>query len=462
MSAAPRQSDLGVLMQTPTATAVSSTRRYPVPALSSSDAGLTQLTRHLASLLSGLGLFLMVFTLMPFQGAVEVDPNAGNDGNIVNQIGYLVLGVVYLSAMLLVVDRRVLARLISPAWVAVFAIAYFSCLQSYDPAASARGLTLSLIAMIMVAGVLVLPRSEQDFVHAGANAILLIVLIDYAALIVAPDLAIHSADGGEPWHAGFWRGHLLHKNVSAPVFSILCVFGIYCARSGATLRGWAIALLSFNFVLHTGSKTTIGFLPIAIALVLAGRALRSPGLMIAAHIAMSVMIFGLTLGTIYSDALLAATRAIIDDATFTGRDDIWKFASASIADHPWFGQGYSSFWLSPVIMGLEANFEASWDVRGIVTGHNSYLDAALMFGLPGGILMTLLLFVKPLFDYIRAARRPQGGAFADFCVMVVIFMTYNAMLESFFLNRADPMWLLTALAVFGLGLAGRMGLRSEQ
>ncbi|MCY1305939.1 hypothetical protein D9M70_557690 [compost metagenome] len=112
-------------------------------------------------------------------------------------------------------------------------------------------------------------------------------------------------------------------------------------------------------------------------------------------------------------------------------------------------------------MGMEANFEASWDVRGIVTGHNSYLDAVLMFGVPGGILMTALLFVKPLFDYIRAYRRPQARILADFCVMVVIFMTYNAMLESFFLNRADPMWLLTALAVFGLGLAGRMSMRAE-
>lgn len=460
MSATPTH--FGARMQMTPATAVSPSRRHKVPALSSNDEGLAQFVRHLASLLSGLGLFLMVFTLMPFQGASEVDPNAANDGNIVNQIGYLLLGAVYLFAMLLVVDRRVLARLISPTWVAIFAIAYFSCLQSYDPAASARGLTLSLIAMIMVAGVLVLPRSEQDFVHAGANAILLIVLIDYAALFVAPDLAVHSAAGGEPWHAGFWRGHLLHKNVSAPVFSILCMFGIYCLRSGATLRGWAITLLSINFVLHTGSKTTIGFLPIAIALVLTGRAIRSPGLMIVAHLAMSALIFGLTLGTIYSDTLLSATRAIIDDATFTGRDDIWKFASDSIAEHPWFGQGYSSFWLSPVIMGLEANFEANWDVRGIVAGHNSYLDAALTFGLPGGIAISLLLFVKPLFDYIRASRRPEGQAFADFCVMVVIFMTYNAMLESFFLNRADPMWLLTALAIFGLGLAGRMGLRRQQ
>jgi len=32
-------------------------------------------------------------------------------------------------------------------------------------------------------------------------------------------------------------------------------------------------------------------------------------------------------------------------------------------------------------------------------------------------------------------------------------------MESFLLNRADPMWLMTALAVFGLGIAARMGVR---
>ena len=34
-------------------------------------------------------------------------------------------------------------------------------------------------------------------------------------------------------------------------------------------------------------------------------------------------------------------------------------------------------------------------------------------------------------------------------MMVIIFMTYNGMMESFILNRADPQWMLLALAVFG-------------
>ncbi len=352
--------------------------------IDTTDQLTARLVRALAAFLSGAGLLLIALTLVPFQGSYEVDPAAANEGNIVNQLGYLGLGTIYLAAMLVIVQRQTLARIISPTWVLIFAVAFLSCLQSYDPTASARGLMLSLVAMILVAGVLVLPRSEADFVNAGANAILLLIIVDYAALFLAPDLAIHSASGSEPWHAGFWRGHLLHKNVTAPVFSVLCVFGIYCFRAGARLRGALIAILAMNFVLHTGSKTTIGFLPIAIMLVLGGRAVARPGLIIVAHFLFAILIAALTLGTIYSDHLLALTASLLEDPTYTGRDSIWRFASVSIPDHLWVGHGYASFWLSPVIRGLEADFEADWDVRGIVSGHNSYLDAVLTFGLPGG------------------------------------------------------------------------------
>lgn len=421
--------------------------------------GAAVVMRVVTTFLAGFGLFIMILTLNPFMGDVVSEADGGGTANVVNQIGYLGLGGLFVFFMLGSVPPRTLLQLISPSWLIVFAIAYFSCMQSYDPNASARGVTLSLVAMLMVAGVLVLPRSEKDFVEACANAVLLLLIINYAALVLLPERAIHQASALESWHAGYWRGHLSHKNVSAPVFSVLAMFGIYCIRSGARLRGWAITLLAVIFVLHTGSKTTIGFLPLAIGIVLCGSAIRSPAAIVISHLCLAVLVTCLTVGTIYSPGFLAMTAAVLNDPTFTGRDAIWQFASESIAAHPWFGHGYASFWQSPVIRGMEANFEADWDVRGIVSAHNAYLDALLTFGIPGGAVMILLLFVKPLVDYLRAARRRGSRNFSEFCVMVVIFMTYNGMLESFILNRADPMWMLLALAVFGLNMAARCNLR---
>ncbi|WP_149737394.1 O-antigen ligase [Rhizobium sp. RU20A] len=407
----------------------------------------------MAAVVSGFGLFIIIFTLTPFLGDIDTANAPADTANIINQVGYLSLALLFGFAILVTVERRHLGRLISPTWIVIFLLAYLSCLQSYDPQAAARGLTLSLVAMLIVVGLIAVPRSERDFVNAGATAVLALVLIDYAALVLLPAKAIHQGVGAEYWHAGFWRGHLIHKNVTAPIFSVIAMFGIYAFRAGARLRGSAIAVLAFIFVAHTGSKTTMGFLPVAILLVLAGRAIGSAAFTISCHVLFTILVGCLTIGTVFSPAFLHITAAILEDYTFTGRDAIWRFGSAAIADHPWLGHGFAGFWLSPVIMGMEANFEENWDVRGIVSGHNTYLDAIITFGLIGGPIIIALLFVKPLFDFAKATRYPANRAFADFCMMVIIFMTYNGMLESFIFNRADPQWLLTALAIFGLGMA---------
>jgi O-antigen ligase len=412
-----------------------------------------------AALLSGFGLFILILTLQPFLGVPDVPDQGESTGNIVNQIGYVGLGMIYLAAMLRLTERRVLLNLGFGSWALVFAVAAFSTQVALDQQASLRGLMLSGIAMIVVAGVLVLPRTERDFAGAAANAVLAILLIVYAAILLAPQLAIHGAEGAEGGHAGDWRGHLSHKNFAAPVFSILTMIGIYCWRVGLRWRGLLIVLLGALFVLNSGSKTTIGFLPLAIGLVLLARVTRKPGLAIAIHGLFVLLIAALTVGTIFSPALREITAAVIADPTFTGRDEIWKFATAHIAERPWAGYGYFSFWQTPVVTTLEENFEASWDVRGIGSAHNSYLDAALAFGIPGAVLVIYLLMVRPLRNYALACRRPGSRELADLFAMIIIFMTYVGMLETFFLNRSDPLWVLYALAVMGLELASRLQTR---
>ena len=228
-------------------------------------------------------------------------------------------------------------------------------------------------------------------------------------LYSCPERAIHQASALESWHAGYWRGHLSHKNVSAPVFSVLAMFGIYCLRSGARLRGWAITLLAVIFVLHTGSKTDDRF-------PAAGnrhRAVRQPPSAApgpsspCCTCVSAALVTCLTVGTIYSPGLHAMTAAVLEDPTFTGRDAIWQFASESIAAHPWFGHGYASFWQIPGHSRHGSQISKRiGTLRGIVSAHNTFLDALLTFGIPGGAVMILLLFVKPLIDYL-ARRAPQ-------------------------------------------------------
>ncbi|MDQ0320688.1 O-antigen ligase [Pararhizobium capsulatum DSM 1112] len=424
------------------------------------DTARERLINAATACLSAFGLFVILLTLTPFQGASFAETTPSADGNIVNQVGYLSLGAIYLFSMLAFVDRRVLISAISPSWFIIIAIAFWAAQRAYLPDAATRGVLLTLIATIPVAGVVLLPRRERDFVNAAANAVLLLILIDYAALVIIPDAAIHTAAGGEPWHAGSWRGHLMHKNYAAPIFSVLAMFGIYCWRSGLRWRGPAITLLAIIFVLHTQSKTTIGFLPLAIMTVFLTRATGRPLFTVAVHMLLFMAIGMLTIGTVIFPRMVPITKAIIEDSTFTGRDEIWIFGIQNLMKQPWTGFGTFSFWLTPVVARQEPNYEASWDVRGIVSGHNSYLDAFLYFGIPAGLVVILILTLKPMRDYCRAYKHPENRHLADFFMMVVVLMTYVGMLEAFILARADPLWMMFVLGVFGLSMLSRRTVRN--
>ncbi|MCL8000043.1 O-antigen ligase family protein [Brucella sp. 21LCYQ03] len=397
--------------------------------------------------LSGFGFFIIVFTLTPFQGDFFSEEKSSN---IINSLGYSILGVLYLCALLMLVDRHILLRSLPMSWLIVFIIAFWSCFYAQDSAASMRSLALTLCSMIVVAGILLLPRSEQDFVGAGSNAILGIIVINYAALILIPHIATHTQLGLEGGHIGSWRGHISHKNFAAPVFSMLAIFGIYCWRVGVRFRGLAIFVLSAIFVLQTNSKTTAGFFPLAIGIVFLSRLFGSAFLTIIVHLLFTIIIFCLTIGTVFSSTLYNLTNFLLKDPTFTGRNAIWNFGLEHVPERLLNGYGYYGFWQSPLVTGAERNFEAAWDVRGIVSGHNTYLDAILMFGVPCGLLMIILLVLKPLVDYLRAYRYPENRAIADFFLMIVVFMTYDGMLETFLLNRSDAMWLLFALGSYGM------------
>jgi len=415
--------------------------------------------RAIAAFLSGFGLLILLLTLQPFTGPMVVAEGETSSGNVVNQIGYVSLALIYGAAMFAFAERATLARLLTSSWVVVFAVAALSLPQALDSEAAFRGLLLAGFAMVLVVGILVLPWTEARFARAATNAVLIVVLLVYAALLLAPHLAIHGAEGVEGGHAGDWKGHLTHKNYAAPVFSMIAMFGIYAWRSGLKWRGAVIVLLSVVFVLNSGSKTTMGFLPVAVGLVLIGRLLGRPRLVLVMHAATVLLVGALTVGTVLSPALLQISASLNSDVTFTGRDEIWRFAIAHIGDRPWLGHGYLSFWQTPVVTQLEENFEASWDIRGIGSAHNTYLDAMLMFGISGALVMIWCLMVQSLRNYVVAQADPDRRRFADLCAMIVMFMTYVGMLESFFLNRAEPLWLLFAFAVLGLELARRMALR---
>jgi O-antigen ligase len=159
-----------------------------------------------------------------------------------------------------------------------------------------------------------------------------------------------------------------------------------------------------------------------------------------------------TVGTVLSSNVYDIVQAIAPETTYTGRMTLWEFSIGLIQQHPISGYGLESLWGKPAVMDMERPFDSAWDIRGIVHGHNSYLDSMLDLGIPGALVLFLVIIVLPAVDYLRARRLRANILAADFFMMIIIFTALNAFMETFFFRRGDPVWMLMVVAIVGLRL----------
>jgi O-antigen ligase len=92
--------------------------------------------------------------------------------------------------------------------------------------------------------------------------------------------------------------------------------------------------------------------------------------------------------------------------------------------------------------------------------HNGYLDTALGIGLPGLALLIVVLVIAPLRNFQVADRNGNDGHLTTLLLRIWLFGLYLSSLESFFLDRADPLWFTFLIAVFGLHYLARYRLKA--
>lgn len=414
-----------------------------------------RILRLLRVLISGLGLALMLISFRPFAAESPFDPVSGATGDKLNQFGFLATGAISLLALLCLANRQALKSLMTPGFLLLAGVLGYQYVVTPDPDSMLRALILTLIGMMIAFTVLVMPESETDFATAllvGGGAAL---ALSYAGLVLFPDLAKHGYDAYEPQHSGLWRGHFSHKNIAGPVMCVIAIFGIYLMRSRRKFTGFVMFAAAAVFVMQTGSKTTAGFFPVAVLIVsltpLFGRA----GFAIIATFAAMIGVAVLTLGTLYRRDIAYLVGDILGDDTYTGRTTLWEFSLSKIPEKPWLGFGLNNFWMSENVLGLEKPYEAAWDYRNIVHGHNNFLDIILNLGVIGGSVLFWVLFIAPMVNYARARRMPGNRRLADMFFTIIVFLSLLSFIETFFLARNDPIWLMHVFAVFGLHLLAR-------
>ena len=396
-------------------------------------------------------LTVLMISFKPFAAGAVL----ATGGDIVNQIGFSGLGAVSLFSLLAFVDPRKVMGLFAPSFVLLILLMLVSITNATDPSAAFRAGSFTLIGILAIAAVLVLPRDADSLSAMLFTAGMIVLAMSYAGLILFPAEAIHQADAVESQHSGLWRGVFTHKNIAGPVMACFSFCGLYLYRRGQKARGALLFLLAMLFMVNTGSKTTAGLVPLAMLIVvvpgLYGARFITPVLFFIAVVGTALA----TLGIVFIDPLKQLAAAFFPELTYTGRVTLWEFAGEMLAQRPWTGYGYDSFWGTDFVMNTYLPFDRAWDVRPMVHGHNGYLDIAVVMGIPALCVAAWAFFVAPLRDYMAVPRQKENIYAADLFMMMLLFTALNAFLESFFFRRADPVWLFFVFGILGLRMVVR-------
>ena len=379
------------------------------------------------------------------------DTSTGNE-----TMTYLVFGVLAVWTVLLAMrdDMRGLASLLTPGYLLFIGwIVVSGVLLSTDPSTSIKRSALTASVSVVAAMLLLLPKTQSELARWLGIAALALLAVCYLGVVFAPQLSMHMAtDIQEPHLAGDWRGAFGHKNVAAAVMAMLLFVAIYVMRAGAPVLGASVGLLALFFLFNSAGKTSSALILVVLALTSLTGVIRSFWLRAAILYAPLLILIMAGVGAVMSDHLANIAKMLPLDTSFTGRTDIWTFAVQALLLRPWIGYGFAAFWGSGSIRDLPQGME--W-AKYASHSHNGYLDTALSIGLPGLALLMSVLVIAPLRNFHLAERGGNSGPLAMLLLRIWLFGIYLSALESFFLDRADPIWFTFLIAVFGLHYLAR-------
>jgi O-antigen ligase len=164
----------------------------------------------------------------------------------------------------------------------------------------------------------------------------------------------------------------------------------------------------------------------------------------------------LGIGSVMSDSLAGMSKMLPLDSSFTGRTDIWIFGLQAAQLRLPTGYGFAAFWGSSAVQNLPEGME--WAATA-AHSHNGYLDTTLAMGVPGLALLIAVFVIAPLRNFQAADSGGNNGPLAMAFLQIWLFGIYLSSLESFFFDRADPLWFTFLIAVFGLHYLARFRVR---
>jgi O-antigen ligase len=407
------------------------------------------------------GILVVWISLRPFPDLGNPSVNDLNDGKLAST--YVTLAIFAAVALALGAPKNVTALrfLLTPAFVMLCCWMCINTVFSQNVEISLQRLVLTGCVVTLAACLLLLPDSQAELDRWLAASIVILLAVCYLGVLLAPSLSIHlSTDLGEPQLAGDWRGAFGHKNVAAPVMAMIVFMGFYLTSRGAHIVGPLIAILAAVFLIFTGGKSATGLCIATFALSIPVYWIGNSWVRATLCYLPMVVLNLFSVGSVFSENVAAIAKLLPLDTTFNGRIDIWEFAIEALHMRPLFGYGFAAFWGSSSIENLVTNDQIEW-AASASHSHNGYLDSALTMGYPGLALVMIVFVFAPLRNFSVAVRSGNDGPLTMLFLRIWLFGICLSSMESFLLDRADPIWFTFLIAIFGLHYISRFRMMPE-
>jgi O-antigen ligase len=144
-----------------------------------------------------------------------------------------------------------------------------------------------------------------------------------------------------------------------------------------------------------------------------------------------------------------------DDASGSGRTNLWKAAAKTAAENPFTGIGYGAFGsISQELLfktpGVDLDVQQIREEGDYFVAHNTYLGTAAELGLTGLLLYLGLMIATALPSHNRAPRPPAAGApFVGRVAHALLLGLASWAVTSFFLSgeTARMFWIIVGLSL---------------
>ena len=399
-------------------------------------------------------LFVVIGINIPaLQGTHAEDGETG--GSALVQIGFVGLLLVA-GALAMVAPRK--PRGATLGWTMLAATAWMTASVAWAqfPDLAVRRILLvdihiaTCLLLVNVLGA----RRAVDLLAATLAGVMIADLVAIALLPGAFDPGVSLSPVGA---GSGWRGLHAEKNLAGSVAAVAVLAAMYKVslagiRVTERIVWGGLMLAALVFLLGTGSKTSLGFVPLAVAgglamLVLSRmRWLALTGAVILCAGAAIVWFADPALQDVVNDRIATTLR---DPNAFTGRTQLWRMVVHYVPYHPWLGFGYGSFWLVGSAGPVDAYVSGlnRWMIL-MPYAHNGYLDLLVQVGWIGLVLGVVAAVLAPLakligYRHIPPAMRWWIGA-------LITFFALHNLLESTIFGRPGALWVCALTAIFAL------------